>query len=142
MKPLVLFLFIAVLGNVVYHMGQKSLAPGTNPMLVLMAVYAAAFVLAALAVPFFRNAAPGLLFRQILTWPVLAIALGVLLIEIGFLLAYRSGGSLQWSGVAVNGMAALLLVPVAFFIFREKFSLVRVMGIVLTLSGMTLLTRH
>ena len=40
------------------------------------------------------------------------------------------------------GLAALLLVPFAIFIFREKFSMLRMVGIALTLSGMTLLTRH
>ena len=142
MKPMLAFLLIAVLGNVLYHVGQKSLAPGTNPMTVLMVVYAMAFAFAGLAAPFFRGGATVSWSAQFLAWPVVAVALGVLLIEIGFLLAYRTGGSIQWAGVAVNGLAALLLVPFAIFIFREKFSLLRMVGIALTLSGMTLLTRH
>jgi len=66
---------------------------------------------------------------------------GGVLIEIGFLLAYRSGDVLQWSGVAVNGAAALLLIPIALIAFREPFSLGRLLGIGLTLAGLTLLAR-
>ena len=38
MKQLVLFLLIAALGNALYHVSQKTLAPAANPMVLLMAV--------------------------------------------------------------------------------------------------------
>jgi len=126
---------------VLYHLGQKAIAFTANPMLILMAVYLVAFFLAALALPGFRAPGQSNHLAQLVRWPVLAIGLGVILIEGGFLLAYRSGGSLQWSGVAVNGAAAIVLVPVAIFVFREQFTLVRAVGILLTLSGMGLMTR-
>jgi drug/metabolite transporter (DMT)-like permease len=142
MKQLVLFLLIAALGNALYHVSQKTLAPAANPMVLLMAVYAVAFVAAALAAPFFRTSAPIAWTAQVFNWPVLALGVSVLLIEIGFLLAYRSGGSLQWSGVAVNGVSAILLLPVALLVFREAFSPARAMGLLLTLSGLAIMTRN
>jgi len=39
------------------------------------------------------------------------------------------------TGVAVNGTAALLLVPLGILLFHEQFSVQKVLGIVLTLSG-------
>jgi drug/metabolite transporter (DMT)-like permease len=137
---MLLFLLIAALGNVLYHVSQKTLAPAANPMIMLMAVYAVAFVGAALAAPFFRTAAGVGWVAQVASWPVFALGVSVLLIEIGFLLAYRTGGAVQWSGVAVNGVAAVLLVPVALRVFGEAFSPVRAAGMVLTLSGLALLT--
>jgi drug/metabolite transporter (DMT)-like permease len=138
MKEVIASLTVATLGCVIYHAGQKAISPSANPMGLLMAIYAIAFLLAALALPFFR--APGQTPAQ-LHWPVFAVGLGVILIEGGFLLAYRYGGSLQWSGVVVNAVAALVLVPLAVFLFREKFSLVRALGILVTLSGMALMAR-
>ena len=65
----------------------------------------------------------------------------VLLIEVGFLLAYRHGGALQWSAVAVNGAAALLVLPVALLFFQERFTISKSAGVVLVLGGMALMAR-
>jgi len=141
MKQPLLFLAIAALGNVTYHLGQKTISPRANPMVLLMAVYGLGFALCGLAAPFFRGRSDPFSAAQVLSWPVLVLGGGVVLIEIGFLLAYRSGDVLQWSGVAVNGAAALLLIPIALIAFREPFSLARLLGIGLTLAGLTLLAR-
>jgi drug/metabolite transporter (DMT)-like permease len=142
MKETLLFLAVAALGNVIYHLGQRTLTPAGNPMVLLMAVYAVAFVLTALAAPFFRAAPSVGAAAGVLSWPVLVLAVGVVLIELGFVLAYRTGSVLQWSGVAVNGTSALLLVPIALLYFKEPFSAWRLAGIVLTLAGLGLLARR
>jgi drug/metabolite transporter (DMT)-like permease len=142
MKQALIFLGIAALGNITYHLGQKTISPTANPMALLMAVYAVAFVLSALALPFFRNTSGGSWTAQVFSWPVLVLGTGVVCIEIGFLLAYRSGNIMQWSGVAVNGASALLLIPIALVVFRETFSPVRGLGMLLTLAGLTLVTRR
>jgi drug/metabolite transporter (DMT)-like permease len=142
MKQALLFLGIAAIGNITYHLGQKTISPTANPMILLMAVYGVAFVLSAAAVPLFKDTSGGSWAVQVLSWPVLILGVGVVLIEVGFLLAYRSGNMLQWSGVAVNGASALLLIPIALVIFREALSIPRLLGILLTLAGLALLTRH
>jgi len=141
MKGLFLALAVAATGVVVYHLGMRKLPPSANPMRALMVVYAVAFALAAMASPFFRNASTPPWSALLLSWPVLVVGAGVLLIEIGFLLSYRLGGSVQWAGVAVNGIGAILLLPFALYCFRETFSPAKAVGIVLTLSGLALMTR-
>ena len=141
MRQAALFLAIAVLGNVTYHLGQRTLSPRANPMVLLMAVYAVAFVLSALAAPLFRADPGASLGGELLRWPVLVLGAGVVLIELGFLLAYRPGNVLQWSGVAVNGASAVLLVPIALLVFREAFSPWRLLGIALTLAGLALVSK-
>jgi drug/metabolite transporter (DMT)-like permease len=142
MNRSLVFLAVAALGNVIYHLGQKTLPPGANPMVLLMAVYAIAFALCAVTAPLFQAGATPFEAGQVLAWPVFVLAAGVALIEIGFLLAYRSANVLQWSGVAVNGAAAVLLIPIALGVFREPFSPSRLLGIGVTLVGLFLLARH
>lgn len=139
MKQSLLFLAIAALGNVTYHLGQKTISPSANPMVLLMAVYAIAFVLCGVSAPFFQPGSNAFRVGEVASWPVLVLGAGVVLIEIGFLLAYRTGNVLQWSGVAVNGAAAMLLIPIALVVFKEPFSAARLAGIALTLAGLALL---
>jgi len=148
MKSVFLALGLATAGNLLYHLAQKLVPATVRPMAVLMVAYAVAFVLSALALVAWQPAGQPLrqAFVGLGSGPSLRVALvlglGVLLIEAGFLLAYRAGGSLQWSGVAVNGISALVLIPVAVTLFKESFSLPKVLGIALVLGGMALLTRR
>lgn len=141
MKDVYLYLGVATLGVVIYHLGQKAINPSVNPMVLLMAVYLVAFLLALVAAPGFQTPGQAVWVRQIISWPVLVVGVGVILIEGGFLLAYRFGGSLQWSGVAVNGLAAVVLIPVAVTTFQEHLSSTRILGVLLTLAGMALMAR-
>ena len=142
MKPLLIPLGLATLGSVIYHLGQKAVSHTANPMLVLMGAYALAFLLSALALPLFHSPEAGPWTTQVFSRPVALVGVGVLLIEIGFLRAYQAGGSLQWSGVAVNGLAAMVLLPIAVSVFRESFSQVRAAGVLCILLGLVLLTRR
>ncbi len=142
MKTMWLFLLLAAVGSSVYHIGQKSLySVPANPMLILSLYYAAAFALSIVLMPLFGRAGLAEAAGLAANWRVWLVALGILMIELGFLLAYQSGGSAQWSGVAVNGAAALLLIPVSLLFFQEQFSWHKILGIVLTLSGMYFLVK-
>lgn len=140
-KPFILFLLVASLGNAIYHIGQKTLSQTINPMVLLMALYGIAFVMAAIAAPFFQKGAAPVPLSILWSRPVLLMTFGAFMIEIGFLLAYRTGGSLQWSGSLVNGVAALVLVPVALLVFKESLSFARIAGILVTISGLALMAR-
>jgi len=140
-RALLLFLGVATVGNAVYHLAQKSVPASANPMVALMGAYLVAFAAAAAAAPLFGLPAASGWRAQMFSAPVLWLGAGVFLIEIGFLLAYRAGGGLQWSGVAVNTASAVLLVPVALLFFRESFSPVRGAGLALCLGGLWLLSR-
>ena len=91
MKPLLLAFALAILGSVIYHTGQKLVPPSVHPLVLLMGAYAVAIALAALALPWVQPAGA---WREALadlaTGPNLRAALvlgvGVLLIEVGFLL--------------------------------------------------------
>ena len=122
MKPYVLFLMMAVAGTLIYHLGQKNLHSLANPMVLLMAAYGWAFLMAAVAAPFFPVADRFAVYDLVFNRPVIFLALGIFLVETGFLIAYRYGAPLQWSAAAVNGLSAALLVPIAVLALGEALS--------------------
>ena len=141
MKPYLLYLLVAVIGTLSYHLGQKTLPAAANPMVLLMLVYGLAFAMCAASAPFFRVADAAPVSAALLGWPVLALAAGIFLIEIGFLLAYRHAAPVNWSSAAVNGTVAALLVPIAALAFGESFSAMRALGIAAVGLGLFLLVR-
>ena len=141
MKPLYLCLGLAALGHAVYHLGQKTLPTSANPMALLMGGYTVALLLATLAMPFFRAPGEAAWTAPAFNLPVVILGVGAVLIELGFLLIYRRGGGLQWTGVAVSGLSALVLIPIGITYFREGLSPGRLLGVALTLAGLVLVVR-
>ena len=84
MKALFPCLALAALGHAVYHMGQKSMPASVNPMALLMGGYAVAFLLATLAMPFFRAPGDAIWTAPAFNLPVLVLGVGAVLIELGF----------------------------------------------------------
>jgi len=138
MKELIISLGITSLGCVIYQLGQKSISPTANPVVVLATVYLLAFLSTMLAIPFFKVVNQTISFATLFHWPILTVALGSILIEGGFLFIYRTGGSLQWSSVIVGAIAALVLIPIDIFLFNKEFSVIRSVGIIVVLLGMVL----
>lgn len=141
MKVGILFaLTIAVTGQVLYHVTQKSVSPGAHPVVSLIVFY----VVAALAtLPLFLLfPVEGALAAELgkLNWAVIGVALSIVLIEIGFLLAYRAGGELSSAFVTTAAVVAIstLLIGAAFF--GESLSAAKIGGVALCLAGIALLT--
>ena len=74
-----------------------------------------------------------------LNWASVGLAIAVVGIEFGFLLTYRSGWNLGIAAVLVNVIASLILVPVAIYVFKDKISLINVLGILVCLAGLVML---
>lgn len=136
-----LALALAISGQVLYQVMQKSVNPSANPVLALLAFYGLA---ALMALPLFwlypleGGLGAGL---KSLNGAVLGVAAAIVLIELGFLLAYRAGGSLQSSYVLTAAITTGALVAIGALFFRERVSLTHLAGLGLCLGGIWLLTR-
>lgn len=138
--PLLVALIVAVTGQVLYHVTQKSVSPGANPVLSLLAFY----LVAALAtLPLFwmyPMEAPVSAELGKLNWAVAGVAVSIVLIEIGFLLAYRAGGELSSAFVMTAAVVAVSTLVVGVLAFNESISLSKFAGIGLCLAGIGLVS--
>ena len=132
---------LAIAGGVIYHIAAKSIPRDAAPMLVLVVAYATALSIsgvAHLALP--GDPASGSAAR-LLHPGVFGIGVGAAMIELGYVLTYRAAWPVSVASALVNGLVAIVLIPIGLFAFSEHISIARVAGIVLCIAGMWLLGR-
>lgn len=132
-------IILAILASAFYHFVAKSTPAGVNFTVSLLATYGLAFLMT-LFTFFFFPAADGVLAElKKLNWASFALAFAIMGIEFGYLLMYRAGWDLGIAAVLVTTLAGLLLVPAAIFIFKDKISLINILGILICLAGLVML---
>ena len=137
---LLLALVIAVTGQVLYHVTQKSVAVNAHPIVSLVAFY---LVAAIATLPlFWLFPVAGTFADEIgkLNWAVVGVAISIVLIEIGFLLAYRAGGELSTAFVTTAAVVAISTLLIGALFFGESFSMTKVGGVLLCLAGIGLIS--
>lgn len=127
---------IVVLSSVLYHVLQRAIATGVNPVISLMVTYVTAMLLSSLLLVIFplRSTLYSALVE--LNWASVALGLAIVGLELGFLLAYRAGWNVGLAGVATNVAGALLLLPIGVALFKERPSAINVAGVFVCLLGL------
>jgi uncharacterized membrane protein len=74
-------------------------------------------------------------------WAVYVMGAAAACIEVGFLLAYRSGWRLSIAAVATNVAVTVMLVPIGIIIFKDHLSARNVLGLVFCVLGLVLVVR-
>lgn len=134
-------LCLAVGGMLFYHLGQKSIPKGINPFYAMIIAYTAGIIVlavCALTLPGDKS-----FFSSLRTsnWAVFVVGVAAACIEVGFLLAYRSGWRISVAAVATNVAVTLLLVPIGIAVFKDHLSLRNVIGLVFCVLGLILIVR-
>ena len=132
---------LVVLGNLVYHLGQRAIPREANAVVATLAAYVVARLATLAMVPVLARGVPlGSAWRT-LNASTLAVGVGIVAIELGFLLAYRAGLVISTASITANAAVAVLLLLVGALAFKEPVTLARVAGIGFCLVGLWLITR-
>ena len=132
-------LILTAVGGLTYHLAQKTMPTGVSPLVLLAATFATALTLCLLSLPLTER--PSLRLRQSFNWSSLALGVSVVMIEAGYLIAYRSGWKLNRAALTSNVAVAILLIPLGTVLFQEHVTLRMLAGTVLCISGLMLLVR-
>jgi drug/metabolite transporter (DMT)-like permease len=117
MKTTLVPLAAVVVGGVVYQLAMKAVPKGANPFAVLAVAYGLA---AAACLALTPTADPSPRLADVAVRPVMLVTVGLVLIEAGFLFAYRYGAKLgAFSFVGLAAASAALLV-VGYFAYGER----------------------
>ena len=132
---------LVVLGNVVYHLGQRAIPRDANPVVATRAAYLVAIVATLATIPLLARGTPLTTAWRALNWSTVLVGTGIVAVEIGFLLAYRSGWTLGNASLVANATVAVVLPGLGVLVFREPASLTRLSGVGLCLAGLWLVTQ-
>jgi drug/metabolite transporter (DMT)-like permease len=130
-----LSILLVIASQIAYQLAVKAVPPESNPFSVLIIVYGLAMVACIVLSPLAGRPIPFADFRRLLNWPAGLLALAVVGIEIGYLLAYRSGWKLgaTFAVTSVATVAVLALLGIVWF--GELVDGKRILGLVLALAG-------
>jgi drug/metabolite transporter (DMT)-like permease len=134
-------LLLAVAGSLVYHASAKSIPRSVDPAAALLGLYGTALLGSVITYLLLKSGPATLELSRFWHPTVALVGLGALMIELGFLLAYRGAWPVSVASVITNAMVAVLLLPLGALVFREAISLGRALGVVLCLVGVWLLQR-
>jgi multidrug transporter EmrE-like cation transporter len=139
-KPMTLFLTagLAVLATILYHLFQRLTPPDANPALALVVTYGSAIsaTLCLFAIYPVRTLTEA--FAK-LNWASIALGAAVLGIELGVLLAYRAGWQISVLALVINGLSALGLTLIGVIFFKDKLSIINIVGVLLCLTGLVMI---
>jgi len=125
-----------VIGGVLYHVSQKSTPREVDPFFSLAISFGIA-ALACLLTFFLRGGAEGQM-KQV-NWTAYALALSLVVIESGYLVAYRAGYRINLTSLACNTAIAVALIFIGTALYSERLAPRNIAGAVLCLIGLTLL---
>jgi drug/metabolite transporter (DMT)-like permease len=121
-----------------YHIFQKAISPDANPVISLLVTYVVAFFLTLVLLIFFPLKKDLVAALRQVNWASVALAIAIVGLEIGFLLAYRAGWDIGLAGVATNVAAAILLLPTGIIIFKEQPNMLNIIGVGVCILGLVM----
>ncbi len=129
---------LVVISTVFYHLFQKATPNAAHPLLTLAVTYAIATGVCIALLPFFPLRATLLASLRQLNWASAGLALTVVGIEIGFLLAYRAKWDVSIAALIANTTVAAILLPIGLLMFAEQLTTIQIVGMGVCILGLLL----
>ena len=133
--------FLTIIGPIIYHLTQKVTPANVNPLVSIMISYISALILTLIGLLLHPPAEGMRTSLRALNWTSILLGATLVMTEIGFMLAYRSGGSLSSFNIMRTATVSMLLVFVGIWVFREPLTFQKMAGIALCLAGLALVGR-
>lgn len=134
-----LSLVITVVSNILYHVTQKSIDVNVNPMVSIIVTYIVALIASLIIYPFYPSNIGFSTSLGSLNWASYALGITIVGVELGYLLAYRSGWHLNLTAITTTILVTLLLVPIGLIVFNEKLTAQKFLGVILGVISLYLI---
>ena len=131
---------VAITGAVGYQYFVKRVPVTINPIVLVIAMYVAVLAISvAILTVFPVEGGLNNHFRQ-LSWVQLALAISIMMIELGFLLMYRYGWNLSTGNLVTGVFVNLILIGLGVTLLGEKVNFVNAIGFMFCILGVALIS--
>jgi uncharacterized membrane protein len=129
---------LTIIANLFYHFSQKYTPQNVNPIVSLIITYAAAIIFCLIILPFYPGGESLMASVRKVNWASFTLAIAIVGLELGYLLAYRAGWEVSLAALVSNVIFTVLVIPIGLLWMQETLSLVNVIGILLCIGGLVL----
>ena len=133
---------VAILGAVGYQYFVKRVPETISPIVSIIGMYVAVLAISIALLPFIPPSGGIIKHIRQLNWIQLALAGSVLMVELGFLLMYRYGWNLSTGNIITGVFVNVILVGLGILLLGERMNPINIIGIVLSIAGVTLISYH
>lgn len=134
-------LILTIIANVLYHIAQKNTAEKINPMFSLIVTYGVALIIS-LILFFITKDEKNITYNiKQLNWASLLLGGSIVLLELGFLLAYRVGWNIGTASIISTIVVTIVLIPVGMAFFKEYINAKNIIGIIISIIGIILINK-
>jgi drug/metabolite transporter (DMT)-like permease len=130
---------VAVLSQVLYHLGQRAVPRSAPPLQVLAFAYAGAFAMCLVSLFFVGRPSRLADLSVSVGWSTWLITLSIFGIEIGYLLAYRSGWTISVAFGVASTMTVVILAMIGMTLLGDPVTERRLLGLAFACLGLWLI---
>ena len=130
---------IVLVGAVSFHYFIRRIPTSLNPIVAVVAIYVAVVILGTALIPFFPS--EGGLAKHIrqLNWTQIAVAISVLMLDIGFILMYRNGWNISSGNLVTSVFTNFALLLIGALLIGEKATPTNLAGVVICIIGVAMI---
>lgn len=133
-------MMLVIVATALYNICQKSIDESINPFISMTVTYTVALVFSIISLCVFPHDSIGFSLKEV-NWASYLLGFAILILEMGFLLVYRSGWEINTATLFANILTTLVLIVVGSYFYKEQLSVVNVSGIFLSVVGLILMRR-
>ena len=129
-------LAIIVISNTIYQICAKEIPSQMNTYASMTITYAVATFFSIIA--FFISTKGENISKEfsLINWAVVVLGIVITGLEVGFIFAYKSGWKVSTLSIVSNGLLAITLIFVGFFIYKEQINITKILGVSICLFGL------
>ena len=131
---------LIIVGVLLYSVSQKSIPKDANGLVAIASAYFIALVSCVVVLFFtgeFKKGASFFNHQKLL--PIVFLGLAIIMVEVGFLYAYRTGWKISTTQLITGSFTTVALALIGVLWYKEDLTIINIVGIVLSLIGVILI---